>query len=163
MTTFEDLEKKIHHWGITRNITNPQAQIDKVRSEITELEQALHAGHQDDEIDAVGDVLVVLINYCRTRGLDPVTCLERSWNEIKSRQGITIAGFFVKKSDIVYGNENFMTAADAFFKKAGIHVTLNHSVHGKAPIVDCFKGQFQMSFFGADATECYLNAIKHYS
>jgi NTP pyrophosphatase (non-canonical NTP hydrolase) len=48
--------------------------------------------------DAVGDILVCLVNYCKLEGLDLTQCCESAWNEIKDRKGHMIeGGVFVKE------------------------------------------------------------------
>ena len=47
--------------------------------------------------DAVGDVLVCLINYCTLYGLGITDCLAGAWDEIKDRKGRMVpGGAFVK-------------------------------------------------------------------
>jgi NTP pyrophosphatase (non-canonical NTP hydrolase) len=47
--------------------------------------------------DAVGDVLVCLINYCALRDLDVTSCLEGAYEQIKDRKGTLMPdGTFVK-------------------------------------------------------------------
>lgn len=50
-----------------------------------------------EEIDAVGDITVVLIGYCMQRNLDFMGCLESAYHEIKDRKGKVINGVFVKE------------------------------------------------------------------
>ena len=40
-------------------------------------------------------------HYAKVIGLDPVDCLEHSYNEIKDRKGMMINGKFVKEEDLV--------------------------------------------------------------
>lgn len=48
--------------------------------------------------DAIGDVLVCLINYSEIMKLDIVECLEGAYNEIKDRKGTLLPnGCFVKE------------------------------------------------------------------
>ena len=48
--------------------------------------------------DAVGDVLVCLINYCALRDLDMTRCLAGAYEQIKDRRGTLMPdGTFVKE------------------------------------------------------------------
>jgi hypothetical protein len=49
-------------------------------------------------IDAVGDVLVCLINYCALRGISMTECLSSAYDQIKNRKGTLMPnGVFVKE------------------------------------------------------------------
>lgn len=69
----------------------------KLQEEVQEL---LDADNRADEIDAVGDITVVLIGYCLQRGLVFEECLQSAYNEIKDRKGKVINGVFVKEADL---------------------------------------------------------------
>lgn len=66
-----------------------------VIEEVGELAHAQLKGeqgirHKPEEIlpmkvDAIGDILVFLINYCTSQGIDLIECLEAAWGEIKDR------------------------------------------------------------------------------
>jgi len=64
--------------------------------EVDELKQAYIEVNRAEEIDAVGDILVVLIGYCLQRGLDIEECLSVAYNVIKNRTGKVVNGVFVK-------------------------------------------------------------------
>lgn len=38
--------------------------------------------------DAVGDIMVYLLNFCNKEGISVETCLEETWNEVKKRDWI---------------------------------------------------------------------------
>lgn len=100
---FEELQKNVVGWATDRGIihySTAQAQFLKAVSEMGELADGI-AKHRPAEIqDAVGDVLVCLINMCEILGIDPVDCLGLAWNEIKDRKGRMIeGGVFVKEDD----------------------------------------------------------------
>ena len=41
--------------------------------------------HIEDAQDAVGDLLIFLMNYCSSRGWDVQEILERTWDSVKQR------------------------------------------------------------------------------
>ena len=48
--------------------------------------------------DAVGDVMVCLINYCALKDINLVKCLEGAYQEIKDRKGTLMPnGVFIKQ------------------------------------------------------------------
>lgn len=98
--TYNELEMKVIRWAEARRIipnSTPTAQLLKAVAEMGELADA-EAKHDAEAIkDAVGDVLVCLINYCALRDLDVTTCLAHSWEQIKDRRGtMSPGGVFVK-------------------------------------------------------------------
>ncbi len=97
--TFEDLRIKIIQWGEDKGITkhgNERNQILKTFEELGELVRAELKDDRDEIIDSLGDVLVTLILYAETKGLDIVDCLESAWNVIKDRTGKKVNGIFIK-------------------------------------------------------------------
>ena len=98
--SFEELEMKIIKWAADRKIipnATPVSQLLKAVSEMGELCDA-EGKRNDEEIkDAVGDILVCLINYCELRQIDIVECLAGAYDQIKDRKGTLMAdGTFVK-------------------------------------------------------------------
>ena len=98
--TFEQLTRNVQEWSAARGIyehSSARAQLLKAFSEMGELADA---EIEDDGIaaaDAVGDVLVCLINFCVMRGLNITDCLAAAWDEIKDRKGRMVpGGAFVK-------------------------------------------------------------------
>ena len=98
---FEHLVVAINRWAEERGIyqhSNPTAQFLKAVSEMGELADAEAKKNLAGQVDAVGDVLVCLINYCAMRQLNIVSCLEAAYDEIKDRKGRMVAGgVFVKE------------------------------------------------------------------
>lgn len=95
-----ELIAAVEDWADDRGITNfsnPQAQLLKAVSELGEL---CDAEIKDDfwgTMDAVGDVLVCLIIYCKMKELDISSCLLQAYEEIKNRKGrMSEGGAFVK-------------------------------------------------------------------
>lgn len=101
MATYAALESDIIRWAEARRIlpnSTPTAQLLKAVSEIGELADATTKGNREDAMDAVGDVLVCLINYCALQDFNLVDCLELAYNQIKDRKGTLLpSGVFVKE------------------------------------------------------------------
>ena len=98
--TFEQLAGSVQEWAAARGIyahSNARAQLLKAFSEMGELADAEIKGDGPAARDAVGDVLVCLINFCAMRDLDITDCLSAAWDEIKDRKGRMVpGGAFVK-------------------------------------------------------------------
>ena len=97
----EDLIKKVEQWFIDRKLTHydGHAQLAKLKEEVDELVDARLMDDRAEEIDAVGDILVVLIGYCMQRDLELADCLEVAYGVIKDRKGKVVNGNFVKESE----------------------------------------------------------------
>lgn len=95
----QTLINKVEQWFVDRNLhsLNGAGQLRKLNEEVGELIQAYKDDDNLEEIDAVGDITVVLIGYCMQRGLDFEECLASAYEEIKDRKGRVIDGFFVKE------------------------------------------------------------------
>jgi NTP pyrophosphatase (non-canonical NTP hydrolase) len=100
---FEYLENCVMDWAEDRGIyqhSNSQAQMLKAVSEVGELADAIAKKNLPDIQDAVGDVLVCLINVCAFYDMTPTACLESAWLQIKDRKGHMIeGGVFVKEGN----------------------------------------------------------------
>lgn len=98
---FEQLEDAVIDWAEDRGIfshSTPEAQLLKAVSEMGELADAHIKRDHESQVDAVGDVLVCLINYCAFLDLTPTQCLERAYRVIRDRKGHMVAGgAFVKE------------------------------------------------------------------
>ena len=101
MTTYAALESDVIRWSEARKIipnSNPATQLLKAVSEMGELADATIKGNREDAMDAVGDVLVCLINYCALQDFNLVDCLEIAYDQIKHRKGTLLPnGVFVKE------------------------------------------------------------------
>ena len=93
-----DLIEKVHRWFFDRDLAEGDGlgQLQKLHEEIYELAEARIVNDFSAEVDAVGDITVVLIGYCLQRGLNFEQCLESAYNEIKGRTGKVVDGVFVK-------------------------------------------------------------------
>ena len=98
--SFDELHIKIIQWSRDRQIipnSTATAQFLKAVSEMGELADGLAKKDIALTADAVGDVMVCLINFCALAGLDPVECLEGAYHQIKDRKGFLMPnGVFVK-------------------------------------------------------------------
>jgi NTP pyrophosphatase (non-canonical NTP hydrolase) len=98
--SWSELEIKVIRWSEARSIipnATPTSQLLKAVSEMGELCDA--EGKRDIAAieDAVGDVLVCLINYCALRDMDMTRCLAGAYEQIKDRRGTLMPdGTFVK-------------------------------------------------------------------
>lgn len=99
--TFEELRLKIEKWSVDRKIipnSTPETQLLKAVSEMGELADATVKSDYFEQVDAVGDVLVCLINYCALLNIDIINCLDSAYNTIKDRKGTLLpSGVFVKE------------------------------------------------------------------
>lgn len=99
--SFAEYEMKVIQWAEARQIipnATPTSQLLKAVSEMGELCDAEGKRDREAIADAVGDVLVCLINYCALRDLDVTTCLAGAYREIKDRKGTLMPdGTFVKE------------------------------------------------------------------
>ena len=95
----DSLVTKTEQWFYDRNLQslNGEGQLTKLDEEVQELHEAFDADNRHDEMDAVGDVMVVLIGYCLQRGIDIKECLAMAYDNIKDRKGKVVDGVFVKE------------------------------------------------------------------
>ena len=99
--SYADYEMRIIQWAEARQIipnSTPATQLLKAVSELGELADATIKGNRLDVMDAVGDVMVCLINYCALQDINLVDCMELAYDEIKNRKGTLLPnGVFVKE------------------------------------------------------------------
>lgn len=101
MTTYASIELDIIRWAEARQIipnSTPATQLLKAMSEFGELADATIKNDRLGIIDAMGDVMVCLINYCALQDINLVACMEVAYDEIKDRKGTLLPnGVFVKE------------------------------------------------------------------
>lgn len=107
-----ELIKKVEQWFVDRNLDSLEGsgQLVKLQEEVDELKESywksqivderIEKQFRINEIDAVGDTLVVLIGYCMQRDIDIKEALRFAYSEIKDRKGKVINGIFVKEEDL---------------------------------------------------------------
>ena len=95
------VEIKIIQWAEARKIipnSTPDVQLLKAVSEIGELADATIKHDKEAIVDAVGDVMVCLINYCALQDINLVNCMEVAYDQIKNRRGTLLPnGVFQKE------------------------------------------------------------------
>jgi NTP pyrophosphatase (non-canonical NTP hydrolase) len=103
--SYADVEIKIIQWAEARKIipnSNPESQLLKAVSEMGELADATIKNDKEAIVDAVGDVMVCLINYCALQDLNLVNCMQVAYDQIKNRRGTLLPnGVFRKDSDSI--------------------------------------------------------------
>ena len=100
--SYANVEMRIIQWSEARKIipnSNPESQLLKAVSEMGELADATIKKDREAIIDAVGDVMVCLVNYCALQDLNLVDCMEVAYDQIKNRRGTLLPnGVFQKES-----------------------------------------------------------------
>ena len=98
--SYAEVELQIIRWAEARKIipnSNPETQLLKAMSELGELADATIKKDRDAIVDAVGDVMVCLVNYCALQDLNLIDCMEVAYDQIKNRKGTLLPnGLFVK-------------------------------------------------------------------
>ena len=101
--SYADVEIKIIQWSEQRRIipnSTPDVQLLKAVSEMGELADATIKDDKEAIVDAVGDVMVCLINYCALQDINLVDCMEVAYDQIKHRRGRLLPnGVFQKTFD----------------------------------------------------------------
>jgi len=99
--TLDELEQMVIGWAEARKIipnATSEAQFLKAVSEMGELADAINKRQRPEMLDAVGDVIVCLINFCALEGTSLNECLSGAWDQIKDRKGTLLPnGCFVKE------------------------------------------------------------------
>jgi len=103
MTRIETLIENIKQWHYDRNLidgSTDRAQFTKLMEEVLELHEAIVDVHRYNDVwvaDAIGDIIVVLVNIAERNGLPIVECLDTAYNDIRDRKGRMVDGVFVKE------------------------------------------------------------------
>lgn len=103
--TFEELNDLVVDWAEDRNIiggSSVRDQYIKAVSEMGELGDAILKNNRDEVEDAIGDILVCLINLAKISDVSMIACLEGAYDVIKTRKGVMFNGVFVKDTDDSY-------------------------------------------------------------
>jgi NTP pyrophosphatase (non-canonical NTP hydrolase) len=92
-------KKDILKWAEQRELLKPdnaKAQTIKLMEEVGELCGAILKGKPTEQIDAIGDIQIVLIILAKQLGIDYDAALESAYDTIKARTGKTVGGSFIK-------------------------------------------------------------------
>ncbi len=95
----QNYKQLILEWANERNLLKPENQYKqfwKLLEEVTELNKAIIDKDKDEQIDAIGDCVVVLTILANQLGLDIDECVKSAYNVIKTRKGKTVNGEFQK-------------------------------------------------------------------
>lgn len=98
-TSFKELSGSVIDWARQRELLSPEnakSQYLKFIEESGELARGILKSDATETEDAFGDVLVTLIILSEQLGYNLERCLQAAYNEIKSREGKTINGTFIK-------------------------------------------------------------------
>ena len=90
---------KIREWAEERGIYehgDPKTQYLKLMEEAGELGRAILKDNEGEQLDAIGDMVVVLTNLAELLGLSIEECVESAYDVISKRTGKMINGTFVK-------------------------------------------------------------------
>ena len=90
---------KIREWAEQRGIYehgDPKTQYLKLIEEAGELGRAILKDNEGEQLDAIGDMVVVLTNLAELLGLSIEECVESAYDVISKRTGKMINGTFVK-------------------------------------------------------------------
>ena len=93
------MDVKVLEWAKERGILIPDnatKQMLKLTEEVGELAGAIAKNNKEEQIDAIGDIQVVLIILSEQLGINYKEALESAYNVIKNRTGKTINGVFIK-------------------------------------------------------------------
>jgi NTP pyrophosphatase (non-canonical NTP hydrolase) len=96
----KNIKDKVLEWAELRNLLhneNTLKQYSKLQEESNELLIGILNKDPYEQIDALGDIQVVLIILANQLGFDIDECLESAYNEIKDRKGKTENGNFIKE------------------------------------------------------------------
>ena len=91
--------QEIKKWAKDRNLheQDPKVQLSKLMEESGELARAILKDDTNEQIDAIGDITVVLIVLSMQLGIDYSKCVELAYDEIKDRKGKIVDGVFIKE------------------------------------------------------------------
>lgn len=156
----KQLIKKIQEWGRAKGINDPYKQALKTMEELGELSGSLLKGKRDEEIDAVGDIVVCLAIYCDIQGIDIEEATQLAYDTIKGRTGKNVDGVFVKDENPYKEN----TAAWWFWQSDWAedvkHKAIKNTKHGASlhdNLKDALEGAF--AWYGSPEGEDFWGEI----
>lgn len=97
------MKKEILNWGSDRGLLkeeNKFVQLAKLLEESGELAKAIIKDDRVEQIDAIGDCVIVLTILAEQLKLDIDWCTEKAFSVIKNRTGELRNGSFIKSEDL---------------------------------------------------------------
>lgn len=97
------MKKEILEWGSDKGLLkheNRFVQLAKLLEESGELAKAIIKDDRVEQIDAIGDCVIVLTILAKQLDLDIDWCTEKAYSVIKNRTGILKDGSFIKSEDL---------------------------------------------------------------
>lgn len=94
------LIEKVVQWHYDRNLIEGSSdfrQFGKLMEEVVELHYALVNKSQEELEDAIGDIIVVLVNIAERNNTSLEESLKLAYEDIKHRKGKMVNGVFVKE------------------------------------------------------------------
>lgn len=104
-----------------------QSQFQRVQQEVTEIHEAIVLEDWDEFIDGIGDSIITLINIAAIKGINAEECLEKAFNVIKLRKGLTRpSGDFVRygklsKEDQLICDEKQGNPDNQYFEESALN------------------------------------------
>ncbi len=96
----KNYERMVIKWANDRGLlegTTVEKQTLKLMEEAGELCKGMMLEDIEKIRDAIGDMVVVMINLCAKLGISLENCIAAAWLEIKDRKGKMVNGSFVKE------------------------------------------------------------------
>jgi NTP pyrophosphatase (non-canonical NTP hydrolase) len=97
------MKEEILKWaevkGLLKN-ENRFVQLAKLTEESGELAKAIIKDDRVEQIDAIGDCVIVLTILAKQLELDIDWCTEKAYSVIKNRTGVMRNGSFIKQEDL---------------------------------------------------------------
>ncbi len=93
------MKNKIIKWANERQLisaNNAPKQALKLSEEVGELARAILKDNKEEQIDAIGDIQVVLIILAEQLGINYEDALKSAYEVIQNRKGKTVNGIFIK-------------------------------------------------------------------
>lgn len=98
----ENLNQLVLSWANERNLLksdNAPKQALKLTEEVGELASAILKSKYEEQVDAIGDIQVVLIILSEQLGINYELALETAYKTIADRKGKTVNGTFVREEN----------------------------------------------------------------
>ena len=81
----------VRNWAKIRGVdgATPDVQYQRFLQEAVEIHDAMTKDDMNEFSDAIGDTIVTLINLAKTQGMTAEYCLEKAFDVIEFRKGLT--------------------------------------------------------------------------